>query len=163
MIKPKDFQLTVNYRSHAGILNCANSVIELIKKFWLYSIDNLAAEEGVIDGPKPMFYTSSDENFEVGPSVDETRNSDLRVSQPLYPEIFVTESGSSIEFGSQQCALILCSAWQLNFTRENRYHCQTSRCEGKFAEGRWGSCNYLVSVGPSYFPAQSTDILQHNL
>jgi hypothetical protein len=49
------FQLAINYRSHGGIVNCANSVIELITRFWPYSIDNVAQEEGVVDGLKPLF------------------------------------------------------------------------------------------------------------
>jgi len=87
MIKPKDFQLTINYRSHAGILDCAQSVIELIEKFWPYSIDIISPEEGVIDGKKPIFFTN---------------NGDLRNCKALYEKIFVTESGSAIEFGSHQ-------------------------------------------------------------
>jgi hypothetical protein len=53
------FQLTINYRSHAGIANCAHSVIELITMFWPYSIDILAQEQGVVDGVKPMFFGTS--------------------------------------------------------------------------------------------------------
>ena len=53
------FQLAINYRSHAGIVNCAHSVIELITKFWPYSIDILAQEQGEVDGLKPLFLNTS--------------------------------------------------------------------------------------------------------
>lgn len=47
----------MNYRSHGGIVNCADSVIQLITQFWPYSIDILAKEKGIIDGLKPVFFT----------------------------------------------------------------------------------------------------------
>ena len=57
--QPKEFQLSVNFRSHAGIVQCAFSVITLLRKLWPDSIDALSAEEGIIDGKKPIFYTRS--------------------------------------------------------------------------------------------------------
>jgi hypothetical protein len=56
------FQLAINHRSHAGIVNCAHSVIELITKFWPYSIDILAQEQDVVDGLKPLFLSTSDQD-----------------------------------------------------------------------------------------------------
>jgi hypothetical protein len=56
------FQLTINYRSHGGIVNCAHSVVELITKFWPYSIDSLAQEQGVVDGMKPLFLGTLDQD-----------------------------------------------------------------------------------------------------
>jgi hypothetical protein len=58
MTKPKAFQLTVNYRSHAGIVDCAHSVIDLLKTFWINQIDILAAEKGLVDGQKPIFFVN---------------------------------------------------------------------------------------------------------
>jgi hypothetical protein len=52
------FQLAINYRSHAGIVNCAHSVIELITEFWPYTIDSLAPEQGIVDGSKPIFLSA---------------------------------------------------------------------------------------------------------
>jgi len=60
--QPRSFQLAVNYRSHAGIVNCAHSVIELITQFWPHAIDNLVEERGVIDGLKPVFFNGWDED-----------------------------------------------------------------------------------------------------
>jgi hypothetical protein len=57
---PQSFQLATNYRSHAGIVNCAHSVIDLITKFWPYSIDALAREKGIVDGAKPIFLNGWD-------------------------------------------------------------------------------------------------------
>jgi len=54
--KPKMFHLSVNYRSHAGIVNCAHAVIELISKYFPYSIDTLPRERGMTNGPMPIFY-----------------------------------------------------------------------------------------------------------
>ncbi|PPQ78819.1 hypothetical protein CVT25_010688 [Psilocybe cyanescens] len=88
--KTKKFHLTVNYRSHSGIVNCAHSVIELISKYWPYSIDILPRERGNTDGVKPIFY------------------------QDLYPGFineghFLSKSRDSvekIELGADQCILV---------------------------------------------------------
>ena len=53
---PKTFQLSVNYRSHGGIVNCAHSLVDLISRFWPYSIDILSPEKGIVDGAKPTFF-----------------------------------------------------------------------------------------------------------
>jgi hypothetical protein len=52
------FQLAINYRSHGGIVNCAHSIIQLIIQFWPYTIDNLAPEQGMVDGLKPIFLSA---------------------------------------------------------------------------------------------------------
>ncbi|KAF8885252.1 hypothetical protein CPB84DRAFT_1788531 [Gymnopilus junonius] len=54
--EPKMFHLAVNYRSHAGIVNCAHSVIDLIQQYWPYSIDILPRELGAVVGAIPIFY-----------------------------------------------------------------------------------------------------------
>ncbi|THH16783.1 hypothetical protein EW146_g3905 [Bondarzewia mesenterica] len=59
--KPEFFQLLTNYRSHAGIVNCAHSIVELIANFWPYSIDKLDRETGLVDGIKPIFVDDWDE------------------------------------------------------------------------------------------------------
>lgn len=56
---PKSFQLIVNYRSHGGIINCAQTVISLLTEFWPHSIDNLAPEEGSF-GPRPVWFSGWD-------------------------------------------------------------------------------------------------------
>ncbi|KAI6021206.1 P-loop containing nucleoside triphosphate hydrolase protein [Pisolithus marmoratus] len=60
--QPVSFQLTINYRSHGGILNCTRSVVELISHFWPNSIDSLQPEHGIVDGLKPIFFTGRDKD-----------------------------------------------------------------------------------------------------
>jgi hypothetical protein len=45
----------VNYRSHAGIVNCASALVKLLIKLWPESIDQIGEERGFVDGPKPVF------------------------------------------------------------------------------------------------------------
>lgn len=60
--QPESFHLAVNYRSHAGIVDCAHSVIELISQFWPHAIDALAPEQGLIHGLRPVFFSGWDQN-----------------------------------------------------------------------------------------------------
>ncbi|KAI0762352.1 hypothetical protein C8Q74DRAFT_1336826 [Fomes fomentarius] len=87
-VQPESFQLAVNYRSHAGIVNSAHTVIKLITEFWPHAIDTLAEEKGLIDGLKPVFFSGWDQ--------DSVR----------YEQFLFGESGSHIEFGAQQCILV---------------------------------------------------------
>ncbi|EJF58549.1 hypothetical protein DICSQDRAFT_172899 [Dichomitus squalens LYAD-421 SS1] len=86
--QPESFHLAVNYRSHAGIVDCAHSVIELITQFWPHAIDALAPEQGMIHGLKPVFFSGWDQNT-------------VRYEQFLFGE-----AGSHIEFGAEQCILV---------------------------------------------------------
>lgn len=54
------FHLTENYRSHAGIVNCAAAVVELITSFWPRSVDPLPRERGMSPGPKPVFFADAE-------------------------------------------------------------------------------------------------------
>ncbi|KAH8834693.1 hypothetical protein DL96DRAFT_1488848 [Flagelloscypha sp. PMI_526] len=86
---PQTFQLTTNYRSHAGIVSCAFSVISIISQFWSNSLDVLAPEKGLIDGEKPVFFTGWDEK------------------KALYEQFLSdSSSGSYVEFGAKQCILV---------------------------------------------------------
>ncbi|KZW00571.1 hypothetical protein EXIGLDRAFT_145235 [Exidia glandulosa HHB12029] len=85
---PTMFQLSVNYRSHGGIVSCAHTVISLITAFWPDSIDHLAEERGIVDGVKPVFFAGWDQ-------------STVRYEQ------FLFGSGShEIEFGARQCIIV---------------------------------------------------------
>ncbi|KAF8151966.1 hypothetical protein K438DRAFT_1778624 [Mycena galopus ATCC 62051] len=88
-IPPRVFELTVNYRSHTGIVNCARSVIEVITKLWPDAIDVLAPERGTVDGLRPIFFT----NWE---------SENMQSKQFLFGE----QSGSPIELGAEQCILV---------------------------------------------------------
>ncbi|KAF7340216.1 UvrD-like helicase ATP-binding domain-containing protein [Mycena venus] len=87
--QPRTFQLTVNYRSHAGIVNCAHTVIEVITMFWPYAIDVLDRERGTVDGLRPVFFTGFD-------------SGNVQYEQFLFGD----REGSYIEFGAQQCILV---------------------------------------------------------
>ncbi|KAH9172877.1 hypothetical protein EDB89DRAFT_842082 [Lactarius sanguifluus] len=54
---PKGFQLLVNYRSHAGIVKCANAIIQLLQRF-PGAIDVLQPEAGVAGKAMPVFFHS---------------------------------------------------------------------------------------------------------
>ncbi|KEP48489.1 putative P-loop nucleoside triphosphate hydrolase, partial [Rhizoctonia solani 123E] len=56
-IQPVLFHLSVNYRSHGGIVNCASALVELVSQLFPDSIDKLQRETGLIEGPKPIFFS----------------------------------------------------------------------------------------------------------
>ncbi|KAJ7294056.1 P-loop containing nucleoside triphosphate hydrolase protein [Mycena rebaudengoi] len=86
--RPQQFQLTVNYRSHAGIVNCARTVIEVITKLWPNSIDLLERERGTVDGLRPIFFINWDSE---------------QSSQLLFGD---HETGQYVELGAHQCILV---------------------------------------------------------
>lgn len=51
---PKVLQLAKNFRSHAKILDLANSVVSLLELLFPKTIDRLLKEKSDIDGPKPI-------------------------------------------------------------------------------------------------------------
>ncbi|KAI8983190.1 hypothetical protein BD414DRAFT_515715 [Trametes punicea] len=84
---PELFHLTVNYRSHSGIVNCASSIVELITRFWPKSVDPLPQERGMANGPKPIFFWDQ--------------------AHGGYEQFLLEDSsGSTIEFGAHQCILV---------------------------------------------------------
>ncbi|KAF7317843.1 UvrD-like helicase ATP-binding domain-containing protein [Mycena kentingensis (nom. inval.)] len=89
-VPPKMFQLTTNYRSHAGIVNCARTIVETITKLWPGSIDKLQPERATVDGLKPMFFDNWDAD-------------NVQRSQFLFGD---QTSGARIDFGAQQCILV---------------------------------------------------------
>ena len=91
---PSFFQLPTNYRSHGGIVDCSNSVIELVKRFWPYSIDNLQPERGVVGGVRPVFLTGW-EGFQ-------------------YQNFFTTGNGCALF----KCSMIVCWA---SFTLQSEF------------------------------------------
>ncbi|KAI6128061.1 hypothetical protein EDD16DRAFT_1824810, partial [Pisolithus croceorrhizus] len=61
--KPKVFELAVNYRSHSGVVNCAQLIVKVITAFWVDSIDTLRPERATLGGPKPVFFAGWHEAF----------------------------------------------------------------------------------------------------
>ncbi|CAG8468533.1 12444_t:CDS:10 [Ambispora leptoticha] len=55
-IKPNQFELNINYRSHSGILRLAASIIDLIERFFPESIDRLPREHSEVGGPRPIVF-----------------------------------------------------------------------------------------------------------
>ena len=51
---PNISQLTINFRSHTGILNIASSVIDLLKSYFPLSFDHLPRDQGMFVGPLPV-------------------------------------------------------------------------------------------------------------
>ncbi|KAJ7805519.1 P-loop containing nucleoside triphosphate hydrolase protein, partial [Mycena olivaceomarginata] len=98
---PRPFQLTVNYRSHAGIVNCAHSVIEVITKLWPDAIDTLDRERGTVDGLQPIFFTNWD-------------SENVQSKQFLFGD----QSFGYIELGAQQCILVRNDTAKENLRRQ---------------------------------------------
>ncbi|KAG8980866.1 hypothetical protein FRB93_008909 [Tulasnella sp. JGI-2019a] len=86
-IHPALFQLSVNYRSHRGIVNTAASVVRLILDLFPQSIDDMKPERGIVNGPKPVFFTLD--------------GGDARFEQFLRGN-----TNSPIEFGADQAILV---------------------------------------------------------
>ncbi|KAG8982213.1 hypothetical protein FRB93_008309 [Tulasnella sp. JGI-2019a] len=92
-IHPALFQLSVNYRSHKGIVNAAASVVRLILDLFPESIDDMNPEKGMVDGPKPILFTDC--------------GGDLRFKRFLQGN-----ENIPIEFGADQAILVRNEATQ---------------------------------------------------
>ena len=57
-IVPEVDELTINFRSHTGVLKLAASVIDLMKAFFPESFDRLPGDEGMFPGPSPIVLDS---------------------------------------------------------------------------------------------------------
>ncbi|KAL4064739.1 hypothetical protein V8B97DRAFT_2075905 [Scleroderma yunnanense] len=90
-MKPATFQLTTNYRSHSGIVNCAQAVIDLIVRFWPHTIDILQRERSVIIGLEPICFLGEDASFSS-------------------EQFFAGLGENGVELGAQQCILVRDSA-----------------------------------------------------
>ena len=53
------FQLVTNYRSPGRVIDCAHSIIELLKSF-PKAVDELDRERGIVEGAPPVFVTIPD-------------------------------------------------------------------------------------------------------
>ncbi|XP_063448737.1 TPR and ankyrin repeat-containing protein 1-like isoform X2 [Mytilus trossulus] len=52
------YQLTHNYRSHAGILSLASSILDVMVEFFPESFDRLNKDQGLFHGPQPVLLES---------------------------------------------------------------------------------------------------------
>ncbi|XP_064596809.1 TPR and ankyrin repeat-containing protein 1-like [Liolophura sinensis] len=57
-VPEKVYQLTHNYRSHAGILTLASSVVDLMVEFFPETFDQLGRDQGLFSGPLPVLLES---------------------------------------------------------------------------------------------------------
>ena len=61
-VPEKPYNLTINFRSHSGILNLAGSILDLITEFFKDSIDHLPNDVSMFDGPTPVVVESCEVN-----------------------------------------------------------------------------------------------------
>ncbi|KAH9065001.1 hypothetical protein EDB87DRAFT_1756197 [Lactarius vividus] len=84
--QPKGFQLLVNYRSHGGIVKCANAIIQLLQRF-PGAIDVLQPEAGVAGEEIPVFFHS-------------------RCLPSRERDFFLLSTGRPCMLGSNQCIIV---------------------------------------------------------
>lgn len=56
---PQFEKLTVNYRTHNGILGCASKIVDIILSLFPNAIDKLEKDRGHFDGPRPQLLTET--------------------------------------------------------------------------------------------------------
>ena len=59
---PQLHNLTLNFRSHSGILGLAGSIIDIITEFFNHSIDDLPNDDSMLPGPTPVIVESCEVN-----------------------------------------------------------------------------------------------------
>ena len=96
---PQLHNLTLNFRSHSGILGLAGSIIDIITKFFSHSIDYLPNDVSMLPGPTPVIV----ESCEVSDLALLLRANKREVS--------------TIEFGSHQVILVQSQQARKNLPR----------------------------------------------
>eukprot|EP00959_Pyramimonas_sp_CCMP1952_P196024 4098611-Pyramimonas_sp.AAC.1 len=73
---PELQQLTQNFRTHAGVLGLANSVVTLLVRWFPETVDRMREETALVQGQRPVFLTATSSSDLVmhlfGSGVDET-------------------------------------------------------------------------------------------
>ena len=88
-------KLTVNYRTHNGILGAASELVDILLELFPHSVDALERDRGHFDGPKPLLLTGTADD---GGRADTTDLAILLLgSDPTH---------SQIEFGAHQAVLV---------------------------------------------------------
>lgn len=54
ILMPEIAHLSRNFRTHMGVVSLANSVVQLIERFFPESIDKLPPESSTVTGPLPI-------------------------------------------------------------------------------------------------------------
>ncbi|KAL8293616.1 hypothetical protein RQP46_000317 [Phenoliferia psychrophenolica] len=89
-VAPEIFKLSLNYRSHCGITRLADSLVQAILGLFPNSIDSLPPEQGIVDGPAPVWIVPGDQD---GPSRS-------------FSSFLFGDDGAPVEFGAEQCILV---------------------------------------------------------
>jgi ATP-dependent exoDNAse (exonuclease V) beta subunit len=60
---PQIHELTINYRSHSGVLNLAQCVLRILEKNYPHAIDRVPSDNGMFPGPTPKFIKPCNPDF----------------------------------------------------------------------------------------------------
>ena len=95
---PAIMQMSINFRSHAKILDLANSVVRALELLFPNSIDKLRKEKSPVDGLKPIVLESELKeslfNFLLGPQKEADTNQEKLLTRP------------PLEFGCDQAIIV---------------------------------------------------------
>lgn len=103
ILKPKLFDLNINYRSHNGILKLAASVVKLIQHLFPNSIDQLSSERSEVDGPLPIIVNEFKEEYF---NILNNRPNELKFTYDICREMKFKKRSSLIEFGADQVIIV---------------------------------------------------------
>ena len=81
-------------------MDCARSVIELLVRFWPYSIDALQPEEAVVNGVRPIFI--EEKNVCLFSPLNYF-GTNFQKQGDLETTFLANDQGGAIEFGADQC------------------------------------------------------------
>ncbi|GJE94268.1 hypothetical protein PsYK624_104370 [Phanerochaete sordida] len=84
--RPAFFTLTTNFRSRGGIVECGQTVLDLISEFWPGSVDQIP-KEAISSGSRPYFFHNA-------------KGADLDLRRLL------SESNNLLEFGAEQAIIV---------------------------------------------------------
>ncbi|KAG8948833.1 hypothetical protein FRC04_009298 [Tulasnella sp. 424] len=76
-VDPTFFSLSVNYRSHAGIIKLAAFLITTLSRLFSGSIDDLAEEHALVAGPKPTFFLARGQKTPFSTFISSDSNAQL--------------------------------------------------------------------------------------
>ena len=107
-LTPSVSHLNKNFRTHSGVINIANSVVELIYNFFPGSIDKLDPESSCVFGPPPLFIDSADD---------------------LVVELFQNGDMGSCDFGAEQVVLVRDEATKAKVTSISGNRALVLTCE----------------------------------
>ncbi|XP_065937835.1 uncharacterized protein [Magallana gigas] len=106
-VPEKLYHLPHNYRSHAGILNLATSVLDILKYFFPDSFDDLGDDKGMMIGPKPVILrTSRKENLHLLLSGNERETSKIDLGAHQVVLVTKDETKKTVKSTFQKCLVL---------------------------------------------------------